>query len=299
VFTIETERASPRYSGIDLWEPSDALEAMIEGQFAAIAAVRAARGAIELAAVAMEARLRDRGRLVYAGAGTSGRLAAQDGAELMPTFNWPPARFLLFIAGGPEALFKAVEGAEDDAGRALELVREHNVGASDVVIAVAASGTTVFTLACLRGAKLAGALTIGIANNSGTPLLQEAEHAVFLDTGPEPIAGSTRMKAGTAQRAALNLLSSLLMIRLGRVHDGLMVNVQATNAKLTRRCERMLTHLTGCSGRDAQQALSRSNGDVKLAMLLLKGAGLDDARRALDKVQGRLRDALSLLEIRR
>jgi N-acetylmuramic acid 6-phosphate etherase len=300
VFTIETERASPRYSGIDLWEPPDVLEAMIEGQFAAIAAVRAARGGLELAAGAMAARLQDgRGRLVYAGAGTSGRLAAQDGAELMPTFNWPSARFLLFIAGGPEALLKAVEGAEDDTVRALELVREHTIGVSDVVIAVAASGTTPFTLACLRGAKAAGALTIGIANNPATPLLQEAEHAIYLDTGPEPIAGSTRMKAGTAQRTALNLLSSLVMIRLGRVYDGLMVNVQATNAKLTRRCERILTHLTGCSGSDAQQALSRSNGDVKLAMLLLHGAALEDAKHALDKAQGRLRDALSLLEIRR
>ena len=148
------------------------------------------------------------------GAGTSGRLAVQDGAELMPTFNWLPERLVMLIAGGREALLQAVEGAEDEAAKAAELIARDWVGAGDALIAVAASGTTPFTLACLREAGRRGALTIGIANNLGTPLLDEAEHAIFLDTGPELIAGSTRMKAGTAQRIALNLISSLLMIRL-------------------------------------------------------------------------------------
>src|SRR5262245_35082942 len=151
----DTERLCPRYSGIDVWEPRDALDAMIEAQFAAVAAVRAARGAIEAAARAMEARLRERGRLIYAGAGTSGRLAVQDGAELMPTFSWPPERLLLLIAGGSDALIQAVEGAEDETVKAVELVRRHGVAASDVLIAVAASGTTPFTLSCLREAKRA------------------------------------------------------------------------------------------------------------------------------------------------
>src|SRR5215207_7000778 len=146
---METERPSPRYAHIDAWEPRDILDAMIEGQFSAVAAVRAARGAIEQAVLATEERLRERGRLVYGGAGTSGRLAVQDGAELMPTFNWPRERLLLLIAGGHQAMMQSIEGAEDEAGYATELVHHHDIGPADVLIAVAASGTTPFTLTCL------------------------------------------------------------------------------------------------------------------------------------------------------
>jgi N-acetylmuramic acid 6-phosphate etherase len=292
---MATERSCPRFSGIDAWEPRDALDAMIEAQFAAVAAVRAARAAIERAVAAMEARLGGRGRLIYAGAGTSGRLAVQDGAELMPTFNWPPERLALLIAGGREALLQAVEGAEDEITRATELVERHAIGPSDALIAVAASGTTPFTLACLRSAKRRGALTVGIANNPGTPILDEAEHPIFLDTGPEPIAGSTRMNAGTAQRIALNLLSSLLMIRLGRVYRGLMVDVQASNAKLARRREAIVRRLTGRSPQDARGALARAGGSVKLAVLLLQGCELEPAREFLDRAGGRLGAALALL----
>src|ERR1700730_653808 len=171
---METERASPRYSDIDVWDPSDILDAMIEGQFTAVAAVRSVRPAIERAARATEARLKQGGRLIYAGAGTSGRLAVQDGAELMPTFSWPNDRLLLFIAGGDAALLRAKEGAEDELGHAVELVRRNGISQNDALIAVAASGTTPFTLACLREAKACGALTVGIANNPGTAILEEA-----------------------------------------------------------------------------------------------------------------------------
>src|SRR5205807_3318516 len=238
------DRPRPRYSGIDLRSPAEILDAMVEGQFAAVAAVHAARTALEQAALAIEERLRAGGRLVYAGAGTSGRLAVQDGAELMPTFSWPADRLLLLLAGGDEALIRAVEGAEDDAAAAAALVREHGVGRQDAFVAVAASGTTPFTLGALREAKHAGALTVGVANNRDTPLLVEADHPVWLETGAEPIAGSTRMKAGTAQRVALTLLSSLVMIRLGRVYRGLMVDLQAVNTKLIRRSENILMQLT-------------------------------------------------------
>src|SRR5215472_18430093 len=257
---MDTERASPRFTDIDRWEPGDILDALIESQMAAVAAVRGALPAIQVAAAAMQARLSGTGRLIYVGAGTSGRLAVQDGAELFPTFNWPPERLLLLMAGGKDALLRSAEGAEDQIDEAARLIRSHRIEAEDVLIAVAASGTTPFTFACMREAKRRGALTIGIANNRSTPLLIEADCPVLLETGPEPIAGSTRMNAGTAQRIALNLLSSLAMIRLGRVYAGLMVEVQATNAKLAARRERMVMQLTGKDESEVRGARQRAGG---------------------------------------
>jgi N-acetylmuramic acid 6-phosphate etherase len=292
---MNTERPSPRYSDIDIWDPADVLEAMIQGQFAAVAAVRAARPALEAAALAMEDRLKHRGRLVYAGAGTSGRLAVQDGAELMPTFSWPQDRLVLLMAGGQDALLRSIEGAEDEVEHAARVVRTHGINGKDVLIAVAASGTTPFTLTCLREAKQRGALTVGIANNRDTPILTEADHSIWLDTGAEPVAGSTRLNAGTAQKITLNLLSTLLMILLGRVHDGLMVDVQATNEKLVRRSEDMLVRLTNRSRDEARDALRRAHGSVKLAVMLLNGCNLETAKALLERAGGRLRKALSLI----
>jgi N-acetylmuramic acid 6-phosphate etherase len=293
---LVTERASPRYSKIDAWLPADILEAMVEAQFAAVAAVHGARSAIEAAAVAAEGRLRKQGRLIYAGAGTSGRLAIQDGAELAPTFGWPQDRLVLLLAGGDEALMKSVEGAEDQVHYASDLFEEHAVVADDVLIAVAASGTTPFTLECLRIAKRRGTLTIGIANNPGTPILIEADHAIWLDTGHEPIAGSTRLKAGTAQKITLNTLSSLLMILLGKVHDGLMIDMVIVNQKLARRGERILVQLSGRSGADVREALSKAGGNIKVAALLLQGCDLGSAKQMLEQAGGHLRAALTLLK---
>ena len=293
---MTTERTSPRYAGIDVWEPADILESLIEGQFAAVAAVRAALPEIEAAAIAMQERLRERGRLVYAGAGTSGRMGVQDGAELIPTFSWPDDRLLLLIAGGKDALLQSVEGAEDEVEQAVALVTRHEINAADVLIAVAASGTTPFTMTCLREARKRGALTVGIANNRDTPILHESHHAILLNTGSEPIAGSTRMKAGTAQKIALNLLSSLLMILLGRVYQGLMVDVRALNKKLVRRSEDMLMQLTGRSRDEARAALDRANGSVKVAVLLLHGCDPDRAADLLDRAAGQLGKALELLK---
>jgi len=290
---MSTEGPSSRYAGIDLWQADEIVDAVIEAQFAAVAAARAARTALQQAATAMEARLRFRGRLVYAGAGTSGRLAVQDGAELMPTFSWPEDRLVLLMAGGREALLRSVEGAEDDVGLAQRLAGRHVVGRNDVLIAVAASGTTPFTLACLREAKARGALTVAIGNNPGTPLLAESDHPILLDTGAEPIAGSTRLKAGTAQKIALNVLSSVLMILLGRVYQGLMVDVQASNRKLVQRSEDMLVRLTACSHEAARDALRRASGSVKLAVLLLNGCSVDDGIRLIEQANGRLRVALA------
>jgi N-acetylmuramic acid 6-phosphate etherase len=290
---MDTERASPRYSDLDVWAPLDIVEAMIEGQFTAVAAVRAARFALLEAALAAAERLRSGGRLVYVGAGTSGRLAVQDGAELVPTFSWPQERLLLFIAGGRNALLQSVEGAVYAVFQAARLTQQHDIGSADVVIAVAASGTTPFTLSCLTEAKRRGALTIGVANNRDTPILNEADHAVMLDTGAEPIAGSTRMKAGTAQRITLNVFSSLVMILLGRVYDGLMVDLQAVSQKLVRRSEGILTRLTGSSGEQAREALHRANGNVKLAVLILHGCDVKQATDVLHRAGGQLRAALA------
>jgi N-acetylmuramic acid 6-phosphate etherase len=217
----------------------------------------------------------------------------------MPTFSWPQERLLLLIAGGREALVRSVDGAEDESEAAIRLVRHYEMETRDVLIAVAASGTTPFTLACLREAKQRGALTVAIANNRDTPLLAEAEHPIWLDTGPEPIAGSTRMKAGTAQRIALNLLSSLVMIRLGRVYRGLMVDLKAVNKKLIRRSEKILLELSGRSPEEVHEALHRAEGNVKTALLLLEGCDLAEAARMLDRSGGHLRKAKALIESRR
>lgn len=292
---MNTERLSPRYADIDLWEPIEILDALIEGQLASVAAVRAARSAIEHSALAMEARLKGHGRLIYAGAGTSGRLAVQDGAELMPTFNWPRERLLLLLAGGDEAMVQSAEGAEDDVAGAAELIVRHGINSADVLIALAASGTTPFTLTCLREARKRGALTIGIANNPDTPLLTDADHPILLATGPEPVAGSTRMNAGTAQRITLNLLSTLVMIRLGRVYRGMMVEVQASNAKLAQRRERIVAQLTGQSSEMVREALKRSNGSIKTAVLLLQGCELGEAEALLERAGGQLRVAIELI----
>lgn len=280
-----TEAASPRYQDIETWPDAAVLEALWEAQMAAVAAVRPALPVLEAAVTAATARLRAGGRLAYAGAGTSGRIAVQDGAELTPTFNWPRDRLLLLMAGGDEALVRAVEGAEDQTEVAVAF------GPLDVLVAVAASGTTPYTMACLRAAKAAGALSIGVASSPGTPLLAEADHAVLLDTGAEAVAGSTRLKAGTAQKAALNLFSTLLMTRLGRVYRGQMVDMLARNTKLRRRAVRMLVELTGTRPEQAAAALE-TTGHVKTAVLVLQGVPVGDAEAVLARSAGDLRVAV-------
>lgn len=290
-----TEATSPRFAAIDAWASPDILDALLEGQMAAVAAVRPALPYLAAAAEAAAGRLRDGGRLVYAGAGTSGRIGVQDGAELTPTFNWPRDRLVLLMAGGESALTQAVEDAEDQDDRAQQAVAAAGLGPPDVMLGLAASGGTPYTLACLRAARTAGALTIGIANSPGAPLLAAAHHAILIETGPEPIAGSTRMKAGTAQKVALNLFSTLLMVRLGRVYRGQMVDMVASNSKLRARAVRMLQGLTGCSPDAAAAALSQAGGTVKTAVLILRGLSREGADVLLARHHGQLRQALDAL----
>lgn len=286
-----TETISPRYRDLDAWEPEAILTAMWEGQLAAVAAVQTALPAIAAAVEAALPRLANGGRLVYTGAGTSGRIGVQDGAELPPTFDWPQNRLLLLMAGGDAAFTRSIEGAEDETNPEAA----HAIKANDVVIGIAASGSTPFTTAVIKTARANGALTIGVANSPGGALLAAAEHAILVETGPEAIAGSTRMKAGTAQKIVLNLFSSLLMVRMGRVHQGLMVDMQARNDKLRLRAGRMLRHLTGCDEPTAAAALQATGGHVKPAVLIVHGLDQTQAVAILARNDGSLRRALKEL----
>lgn len=291
-----TEAASARTADLDAWDNATVLEALWEGQMAAVSAVRPALPAIERAADAAAPLLAAGGRLVYAGAGTSGRIGVQDGAELPPTFDWPEDRLVLLMAGGDSALTRAIENAEDRQDLARAAITAHRVGGpSDVVIGIAASGATPFTLACVQEAARRGALTIGVANSAGAPLLAACAHPILVETGAEPIAGSTRLKAGTSQKVVLNLLSTLLMVRLGHVYRGMMVDMQARNAKLRHRAVRMLQALTGQEPEPVRQALERAGGKVKLAALILEGQDRGEAESLLERHGGRLRDALAEL----
>src|SRR4051794_37556709 len=232
---MATEEVDPRFADLDAWSLTSAMAAMWEGQLAAVAAIGHALPAITAATEAAKAALGDHGRLVYVGAGTSGRVAVQDGAELLPTFAWPIGRVCFIVAGGASAFVSSIEGAEDDVDDAVTQINAARLTPHDVVIAVAASGTTPFTLAALQRARSLGATTIGVANNADSALLVSANFPILIETGRELIAGSTRMKAGTAQKVVLNLISSGIMLRLGRGYRGMMGNMQPTNAKLKRR----------------------------------------------------------------
>ena len=284
-----TEQISSRYVDLDSWSTADMLAAMYEGQLAAAAAVQSVLP--ELAAAVDDAApaLRRGGRLVYAGAGTSGRIAIQDGAELPPTFDWPNDRLVFAMAGGLGALVRSVEGAEDLATAGSEAMAEAGVGSNDVVIGVAASGATPYTIGALRHAGQAGAVTIAVANNRDAPLFEAAKHRLLVETGSEVVAGSTRMKAGTAQKIVLNLFSTAVMIKLGRVYGGLMVHMRASNRKLRRRAENMVALVVDCSASQAARFVDEAGGDVKLAILLGLGMARAEAVTALQRHDGNLR----------
>ena len=283
-----TEACDPRTLGLDEWPALVAANALWEGQMAAVAAVRPALPAIAAAAEAAASRLRRTGRLIYCGAGTSGRLGVLDASELPPTFDWPPERLHHLLAGGPAALTSAVENAEDRTDLAAADVEAAKITDCDVVIAIAASGATPYAITCATMARARWALTIGIANSPGAPLLSACDHAILVETGAEPIAGSTRLKAGTSQKVVLNLLSTLIMVRLGRVWRGQMVDMVARNEKLRRRALRMVRGLTGATEDAARDALAQAGGKAKLAILLLHGMDADEAATKLAEAGGQL-----------
>ena len=289
---MSTEAIDPRYVDIDQWPTALAVEAMLEGQMAAIAAIGSQTMAIAQAAEAAAARLGSQGRLVYVGAGTSGRVAVQDGVELYPTYNWPEDRLLFLMAGGLDALTQAAEGAEDDSDAARVAVAVAHIGPDDVVIGVAASGRTPFTCAAIAAAREAGALTVGVANNGATLLLEAADHGILAETGTEIIAGSTRMKAGTAQKAVLNILSTAIMLRMGLVYRGRMVNMRISNAKLRKRGEAMICDIAQVDQATAAQALDMAGQDIKLAVLIARGLDRQAAESLLAAHGDNLADAI-------
>lgn len=291
---LKTETPAQDHAQLDQYPTTELVNALVDDQLNAVNAVRAAAPRLAAAVAAALPRIEAGGRLVYVGAGTSGRLGLLDSVELYPTFSWPHGRAVALLAGGSEAMFVAVEGAEDDAEQGAADLDSVNVTADDVVLLIAASGATPYVLGALRRARALGALTIGFANNVDAPIAGEAEIGITLDTGPEIISGSTRLKAGTSQKIALNSFSSALMVRLNKVYGNLMVDLKATNAKLVRRAIRLTSFATGADEEAARAVLEQCDFHVKTAIVALsKQTGVEQARALLEAARGSVRQALA------
>ena len=291
---MSTESVHERTRDLDTWPAKRILASIVDANEEAVRAVRHALPELDRAALGIEERLAGGGRLLYAGAGTSGRLAVQDAAELPPTFGFRRAEVLL--AGGAEASDSAKEGAEDDREDAERQVDAADIGTADALIGIAASGRTPFTVAAVERARERGAFTVGIANNPGAPLLAAAEVGVLLDTGPEVLAGSTRMAAGTAQKIALNALSTAVLVRLGGAYRNLMVGMKPVNEKLRERAVSIVREATGLDAEEALAALSATEWQIREAILVVKtGVSPGRASAALAKHGERVRDALEAL----
>jgi N-acetylmuramic acid 6-phosphate etherase len=293
---LETESPSERHSGLDQYPVPELVSAFIDDQAHALQAVRAAAGRMAEAVAAAVPRVAAGGRLVYVGAGTSGRLGVLDSVELFPTFSWPKDRAVALLAGGRHAMFESIEGAEDSLEQGRLDVEDVRVGAADVVILLAASGTTPYVMGALEAARAAGALTIGIANNPAAPITLGAHIGITLNTGPEVISGSTRLKAGTSQKIALNTLSSAIMVRLDKVYGNLMVDLHPTNAKLFRRAVNLTMRATGADEDTARGALAACGYQVKVAIVaILKKVDVAAAQGSLDQAAGSVRRAIAAL----
>lgn len=285
---LETERSRPGVH-LEAMTVAELVQAQLVHDRAVQPAVEAASPQITVALRAVVERLQQGGRLVYVGAGTPGRLALLDAAECLPTFGAGPETVTALMAGGEEAMLRAVEGAEDDVAAGAADIREEDVGPRDVVVGITASGRTPYVLAAVEAAQEAGAVTIGLTNNPGTALATAVDHPIETLTGPELVTGSTRLKAGTAQKQVLNLLSTLAMVRLGKVHGTLMVDVHATNEKLRHRGQRIVMEATGAGPTAAHEALAAADGHAKTAIvMLLLDVPVESARERLAAAHGQL-----------
>lgn len=288
----ETEAASRRFQGLDGWGTAELLETLWAGQTRAVAACLPSLSALERAVEAARERLAGgRGRLIYAGAGSAGMIAALDALELNGTFGWPMSRVAILLAGGLD-LERGLNGeGEDDAATGRSRLARLQPEPADVVLGVSASGASAFTVGVVEEARSHGCLTVGISSQEGSALLRAAEHPVVVDTGDEVIAGSTRLGAGSAQKVLLNLFSTAVMTRLGLVYDNLMCNVRPENAKLRQRCITIISRIARVDARVAEDALDH-HGDVPRAVLGLAGLSPADADHALVRSGGNLRAAL-------
>lgn len=290
-----TELVNPRTTEIDRLDTLDLLQQLNSEDHSVPEAVSGALPELAHAVDLAVDALRAGGRVHYVGAGTSGRLAVLDAAELVPTYNVPPEWFVVHLAGGNSAVWSSVENAEDDSAAGADSVERTATGA-DIVIGLAASGNTPYVLGALEAAHGLGASTALISSNPNRARVPAVDVAVTVDTGAEPITGSTRMKAGTAQKLVLTSFSTAVMVRLGRTYSNLMVSMVATNAKLRTRTVRILGEATGATWPECESALHEADGDLKTALVhLLGGVDVAGAAAALDRSDGHVREALRVL----
>ncbi len=290
---LKTEQRNPRTRGLDRKSTLGILRVLNAEDARVAIAVRRELPKIARAVDAIVKSFRNGGRLFYVGAGTSGRLAVLDAAECPPTFGTSPKMVQAIIAGGSRAVQGAVEGAEDSANNGARDLRKAGVKRGDVVVGLAASGTTPYVIGATQFARKRGAVTVGVTSNSQSPLARAVNIAIAPDTGPEAISGSTRLKAGTAQKMVLNLLSTASMVRLGRVYENWMVYVALTNQKLRQRGARILQEAAGVSVSAAEQALRQSQHNLPVALVMLKtGVNAGQARQRLRQSGGNVRQAL-------
>jgi N-acetylmuramic acid 6-phosphate etherase len=290
---LSTEQPPPGRADLDLRTTLDLVLLMNDDDAAVAGAVRAAASPIAAAVDAVADRLGSGGRLITVGAGTAGRVAALDAVECPPTFGVDPGIFVAILAGAPAAFTDASEGDEDDGDAAVNALAALLVSPQDAVVAVSASGRTPYAVAAARHARAAGALVVAVVNNEGSELARSADIAIEVLVGPEFIAGSTRLKSGTAQKLVLNMLSTLAMVRLGRTYGSWMVGVQANNDKLRARARRILTDVTGLGAEEATARLADADGDLRTALVMVLAAvDADEARRRLAATDGRVRAAV-------
>ena len=290
---LTTEAVNPDSADLDRLSTLE-LVRLINAEDAKVAAAVAEQAeAIAHAVDLIAVRLADGGRLVYTGAGTSGRLGVLDASECPPTFSADPGQVVGLIAGGDHALRHAVEGAEDSREAAVDDLRAISLSAYDVLVGITASGTAPYVLSALDAAREVGAATIALTCNAGSPAEAHADLTIAVVVGPEVLAGSTRLKAGTATKLVLNTLTTGAMVRLGKTYGNLMVDLQASNAKLVGRARRILQRLTDLDEASAERCLAECNGELKTAILVARlGIDVENARQRLADADGRLRVAL-------
>jgi N-acetylmuramic acid 6-phosphate etherase len=296
---LSTEQVLPAAGDLDRMSSLEIARLMNEEDATVAAAVRSALPQIARAIDVVAAGLREGGRLIYVGAGTSGRLGALDASEIPPTFNTDPRTVQFVMAGGPKALGASTEASEDDTALAVAEIKKRKPGKHDVVLGIATSGRTPFTIAAVEYARRRGSRTIALTCNRNSPLERATDFAIVTQVGPEVLAGSSRMKAGTAHKMVLNMISTGAMVRLGYVYGNLMVNVWTKNEKLVQRAIRIVEQATGADHETAARALKESGNRTPVAVVMLAaGATRSKASGALKKSKGHVREAITAASLK-